>query len=102
MKRGGAEVAPADLERVRRADSSMGLQSQIPSAVAGGTRPTVPCQNEPASTTQGVGSSNAVASIGRGPRAHAAMLVRASLWAAVHVVQAAFGRVVECGRVKCA
>eukprot|EP00964_Phaeocystis_antarctica_P040680 scaffold23265_cov59-Phaeocystis_antarctica.AAC.4 len=34
--------------------------------------------------------------------ARAAMLPCASLWAAACVVQATFGRVVECSRVKCA
>ena len=43
MKRGGAEVAPASTSGAGAAHSSMGLQTQIPSPVAGGARPTVPC-----------------------------------------------------------
>ena len=41
----------------------MGLQSQMSSAAAGGSRPTVPCQDEPGSTARRyfIGSSHATA-----------------------------------------
>ena len=59
----------------------MGFQSQMSSTVAGGTRPTVLYQDEPASTASGIGS---IAMLSRPlGAAHAAMLGGASLWAAV-------------------
>eukprot|EP00964_Phaeocystis_antarctica_P006873 scaffold3714_cov104-Phaeocystis_antarctica.AAC.1 len=69
------------------------------SAAAGGSRPTVPCQDEPGSTAGRIGSSH-------GYRVHWArhmmqMLACASL-GLLYVDQTAFDRVVECGRVKCA
>ena len=57
----------------------MGLQSQIPSPVAGGTRPTVPCQDQLQVRFAVMLGGLAAAPIGRGC---AAMLPCASLWAA--------------------
>ena len=58
----------------------MGLQSQTPSAGAGGTRPTVPGQDVPASTTHVL--LPAMLSRPLGSAQHA-RLVRVGLWAAV-------------------
>ena len=60
----------------------MALQSQMSSAVTGGTRPTVLGQGGPVWTTRRVASSHAGACFGRDPRA--AMLACVSLWAAVY------------------
>eukprot|EP00964_Phaeocystis_antarctica_P055900 scaffold32921_cov73-Phaeocystis_antarctica.AAC.5 len=57
----------------------MGLQSQIPSPVAGGARPTIPCQDQLQVHFAVMLGGLAAAPIGRG---RAAMLPCASLWAA--------------------
>ena len=66
----------------------MVLQSQISSADAGETHPAVPCQDEPACRVHWARHSmHGSSELDRG---------------LLYVVQTAFGRVVECGRVKCA
>eukprot|EP00964_Phaeocystis_antarctica_P098270 scaffold64313_cov61-Phaeocystis_antarctica.AAC.2 len=55
------------------AHSSMGLQSQIPSPVAGGTRPTVPCQDQLQARFAVMLRGLAAAPIGRGPRCIASL-----------------------------
>ena len=57
----------------------MGWQSQTPSAGAGGTRPTVPCQDVPASTTHVLLPAMLSRPLGA---AQSALLRGASLWAA--------------------
>ena len=59
--------------------SSMGFQSQMSSTVAGGTRPTVLCQDDPASKAKRLVLAMQSLPLGA---AHAAMLPCASLWAA--------------------
>ena len=64
----------------------MALQSQMSSAVAGGTLPTVPCQDEPASTPRRLVAAMLSRPLGA---AQSALLRGASLWAAgcgMHVI----------------
>ena len=77
----------------------MGLQSQIPSPVAGGTRPTVPCQDQLKHTLRLVAWRPCCCANWTQP---ALQYFPVPVCGLLHVVQAVFGRVVECGRVQCA
>ena len=99
-KRGGAEVAPGHLKRVRRTpqrDSSRDYQAQSHGVRASQCF----CQDGPASTTSRVAHSSAAASLGRGTCCIASLLP-APAWGLLFVVCTVFGRVIGFGRAKCA
>ena len=87
MKRGDAEVAPAHLERVRRTPQ-WGCSRRCEALSQGGTA--LPCLVKMNLLSRPLGA------------AHAAMPRRCQPVPLLYVVQTAFGRVVERGRVKCA
>ena len=77
----------------------MGLQSQIPSPVAGGTRPTVPCQDQLQARFAVMLGGLAAAPIGRGLRCNASLCQSVG---ALYVIHMAFIQVMACGLVKLA
>ena len=85
MKRGGAEVAPAHLKRVRRTPQWGGSRRYQALSQGGRDLPCLVKMNLP--------------HCGRGPCCNAKEVPACGL---LNVVQTAIGRVVERGRVKCA